>query len=148
QTNNNQRWITPLRGVQFTEGMIQVTNQSKDFNYSLSGQLNRRFSDRFEATVAYTYLKSEDVQSLTSDRAISNWRNGRQLSEAHEDLQTSNSVFSRPGRFLAYGTYTMPWRSVSTDVTVYYERSSGVPDSYVANGDLNGDGDSGHDRLY
>jgi hypothetical protein len=147
-TNTNQRWITQLRGVQFTEGMIQVTNQSKDFNYSLSAQLNRRFSDRFEATVAYTYLKSEDVQSLTSDRAISNWRNGRQLSEAHEDLQTSNSVFSRPGRFLAYGTYTMPWRSVSTDVTVYYERSSGVPYSYVANGDLNGDGYNGNDMLY
>jgi hypothetical protein len=147
-TNTNQRWITQLRGVQFTEGMIQVTNQSKDFNYSLSGQLNRRFSDRFEATVAYTYLKSEDVQSLTSDRAISNWRNGRQLSEAHEDLQTSNSVFSRPGRFLAYGTYTMPWRSVSTDLTVYYERSSGVVYSYVANGDLNGDGYNGNDMLY
>jgi hypothetical protein len=147
-TNTNQRWITQLRGVQFTEGMIQVTNQSKDFNYSLSGQLNRRFSDRFEATVAYTYLKSEDVQSLTSDRAISNWRNGRQLSEAHEDLQTSNSVFSRPGRFLAYGTYTLPWKSVSTDLTVYYERVSGVVYSYVANGDLNGDGFNNNDLLY
>src|SRR6266478_5646852 len=147
-TNTNQRWITSLRGVAFNEGMIQVTNQSKDFNYSLSGQLNRRFSDRFEATVAYTYLKSEDVQSLTSDRAISNWRNGRQLSEAHEDLQTSNSVFSRPGRFLAYGTYTMPWKSVSTDVTVYYERVSGVVYSYVANGDLNGDGWNNNDLLY
>ena len=147
-TNTNQRWITTLRGVAFTEGMIQVTNQSKDFNYSLSGQLNRRFSDRFEATLAYTYMKSQDVQSLTSDRAISNWRNGRQLSEAHEDLQTSTSVFSRPGRFLAYGTYTAPWKSVSTDITVYYERSSGFPISYVANGDLNGDLYNGNDLLY
>ena len=147
-TNTNQRWITSLRGVQFTEGMIQVTNQSKDFNYSLSGQLNRRFSDRFEATVAYTYTKSEDVQSLTSDRAISNWRNGRQLSDAHEDLQTATSVFSRPGRFLAYGTYSLPWKGVSTDLTVYYERTSGVPISYVASGDLNGDLYNGNDLLY
>ncbi len=147
-TNTNQRWITSLRGVQFTEGMIQVTNQSKDFNYSLSGQVNRRFSDRFEATVAYTYTKSEDVQSLTSDRAISNWRNGRQLSDAHDDLQTANSVFSRPGRFLAYGTYSLPWKGVSTDLTVYYERTSGVPISYVASGDLNGDLYNGNDLLY
>jgi len=147
-TQRNGRWLDSLRHVAFTEGMIQVTNQSKDYNYSLSGQLTRRFSDRFEATVAYTYLKSEDVQSLTSDRAISNWRNGRQLADAHEDLQTSPSVFSRPGRFLAYGTYTMPWKSVSTDITVYYERSSGVPYSYVANGDLNGDGYVGNDLLY
>src|SRR5205823_4822120 len=54
----------------------------------------------------------------------------------------------RPGRFLTYGTYTMPWKSVSTDITVYYERSSGVPYSYVANGDLNGDGYNGNDLLY
>jgi len=147
-TDTAQVWLRSLRGVGFTEGMIQVTNQSKDFNYSLSAQLNRRFSNRFEATVAYTYTKSEDVQSLTSDRAISNWRNGRQLSEALEDLQTSTSVFSRPGRFLAYGTYTIPWKSVSTDVTVYYERTSGFPISYVASGDLNGDGYNGNDLLY
>ncbi|PYP49129.1 MAG: hypothetical protein DMD45_15555, partial [Gemmatimonadetes bacterium] len=116
-----------------------------------SGQLNRRFSDRFEATIAYTYTKSEDVQSLTSDRAISNWRNGRQLSDAHENLQTANSVFSRPGRLLAYGTYSLPWKGVSTDLTVYYERTSGVPISYVAGGgnsDLNGDGYNGNDLLY
>jgi hypothetical protein len=147
-TNNNQRWITSLRGVAFNEGIIEVTNQSKDFNYSLSAQLNRRFTDRFEATLAYTYMKSEDVQSLTSDRAISNWRNGRQLSVAHEDLQTATSVFSRPRRFLAYGTYTLPWWNVRTDITLYYERSSGVPLSYVASGDLNGDLYNGNDLLY
>jgi hypothetical protein len=145
-TNNNQRWITSLRGVSFSEGIITVTNQSKDFNYSLSAQLYRRFSDRFEATLAYTYMKSQDVQSLTSDRAISNWRNGRQLSEAHEDLVTSTSVFSRPHRLLAYGTFTAPWRT--TDITLYYERSSGVPYTYVALGDLNGDLYNGNDPIY
>src|SRR2546426_4527267 len=147
-TDTNQIWVRSLRGVGFAEGAIQVTNQSKDFNYSVSAQLTRRFSDRFEGMVAYTYTKSEDIQSLTSDRAISNWRNGRQLSEAHGDLQTSNSVFSRPGRFVAYGTYTAPWKTVSTDVTLYYERTSGFPISYVANGDLNGDGYNGNDLLY
>ncbi|HEU5262482.1 MAG TPA: TonB-dependent receptor, partial [Gemmatimonadales bacterium] len=147
-TNTAQRWITTLRNVAFSEGMIQVTNQSKDFNYSLSTQLYRRFSDRIEATLAYTYMKSEDVQSLTSDRAISNWRNGRQLSVAHENLQTTTSVFSRPHRLLAYGTYTFPWQNATTDVTLYYERSSGVPYSYVASGDLNGDGYNGNDLLY
>jgi len=35
---------------------------------------------------------------------------------------------------LAYGTWTLPWQL--TDLTVYYERSSGVPYSYVASGDL------------
>jgi hypothetical protein len=141
----NQRWITSLRGVNFTEGIIQVTNQSVDFNYSISGQLNRRFSDRLEGTLAYTYMVSEDVQSLGSDRAISNWRNGRQLSESHDDLVTSPSVYSRPHRFLTYGTYSMPW---GTDLTLYYEAQSGSVMTYVASGDLNGDGYNGNDPMY
>jgi outer membrane receptor protein involved in Fe transport len=150
-TNVNQRYVRTVRGVNFNEGVIDVTNQSEDYNWSISSQLNRRFSDRFEATLAYTHMRSQDVQGLTSDRAISNWRNARQLHVAHEDLQTTTSVFSRPHRVLAYGTYTMPWARYSTDVTLYYEGSSGSPLVYVAggtNGDLNGDGYAGNDPLY
>jgi len=144
-TNNNQRWLTSLRGVGFTEGIIEVTNQSKDYNYSISSHLHRQFSEHFEATVAYTYMKSMDVQSLTSDRAISNFRNARQLSTSHDDLEATTSVFSRPSRIQAYGTYTLPSR---TDITLYYEGTSGVPLVYVTNGDLNGDLVNGNDPIY
>src|SRR5256885_5328106 len=140
-----QRWLNSIRGVPFSEGIIEVTNQSKDYNYSISSQLHRRFSDHFEATVAYTYMKSMDVQSLTSDRAISNFRNARQLSTSHDDLEATTSVFSRPSRLLVYGTYTLPWK---TDVTLYYEGTSGVPLVYVTNGDLNGDLVNGNDPIY
>ena len=146
-TDTAQRWLKTLRGVAFNEGIIQATNESKDFNYSISAQLHRNFSDRFEATVAYTYTKSEDVQSLTSDRAISNFRFGRQLSSSLDALNTTTSNFSRPVRLLAYGTYTFPWES-TTDITVYYERTSGVPFVYVTNGDLNGDLVNGNDPIY
>jgi len=145
-TNTGQRWLTSFKGVTFSEDMIQVTNQSKDYNYSLSFQLRRRFSDRLEGTVAYTYLQSKDVQSLTSDRAISNWRFGRQLATSHDDLVLATSNFERPHRIIAYGTYTLPWEI--TDVTFYYEGSSGLPFVYVTNGDLNGDGSNGNDPIY
>jgi Carboxypeptidase regulatory-like domain/TonB dependent receptor len=153
-TNLNQRWLTSLRGVGFTEGIIDVTNESEDYNYSISSQLHKRFTDRFEGTVAYTYLKSMDVQSLTSDRAISNFRFGRQTATALDDYQVTNSNFSRPHRFLAYGTYSFHFL---TDVTLYYEGTSGVPFVYVAGsgpgasgtaGDLNGDLVNGNDPLY
>ena len=153
-TNNNQRWLTSLRGVNFTEGIIDVTNESEDYNYSISTQLHKRFTDRFEGTVAYTYLKSMDVQSLTSDRAISNFRFGRQTATALDNYQVTNSNFSRPHRFLAYGTYSFPFL---TDITLYYEGTSGVPFVYVAGsgsgasgtaGDLNGDLVNGNDPLY
>jgi hypothetical protein len=144
--NVNQRYITSLGGTAFNEGIMEVTNQSEDYNYSISTQLNRRFSNSFEATLAYTYMQSKDVQSLTSDRAISSWRFGRQLSAAHEDLEVTSSNWERPHRILAYGTYTMPWQL--TDLTLYYEGSSGVPFVYVTNGDLNGDLTSGNDPIY
>ncbi|MGE5802697.1 MAG: TonB-dependent receptor domain-containing protein [Gemmatimonadota bacterium] len=143
--DSSVRWLNSIRGVAFNEGVIEVTNQSKDYNYSVSGQLHRRFGSRFEGTVAYTYLKSMDVQSLTSDRAISNFRNGRQLSNAHEDVVATTSVFSRPHRFVAYGTYSMPSR---TDITLYFEGSSGVPFVYVTQGDINGDLVNGNDPIY
>jgi hypothetical protein len=145
--NTGQRYLTSYNGVGFSEGIIEATNQSQDYNYSISTQLNRRFSSRFEATLAYTYMQSKDVQSLTSDRAISNWRFGRQLSTAHEDLAVTSSNFERPHRVLAYGTYTLPWGGL-TDLTVYYEGTSGLPFVYVANGDLNGDGFNGNDPIY
>lgn len=139
--NANQRYLSSLN-----EGIIDVTNQSEDYNYSISAQLNRRFSESFEATIGYTYLQSKDVQSLTSDRAISNWRNGRQLSTAHEDLTATSSYFERPHRIIAYGTYTLPWKL--TDISLYYEGISGTPFTYVTNADLNGDGYNGNDPIY
>ena len=145
-TTNSQRYITSLQGVSFGEGVVEVTNQSEDYNYSISTQLNRRFSDRFEATLAYTYMQSKDVSSLTSDRAISNFRFGRQLHVAHENVQATTSNFERPHRILAYGTYTLPWEL--TDITLYYEGSSGAPFVYVVNGDLNGDLVNGNDPIY
>ena len=59
-----------------SEGVIEVTNQSKDYSYSIATGLRRRFGETLNAGVSYTYMQSYDLQSLTSDRAISNWRNG------------------------------------------------------------------------
>ena len=146
-TNTNQRRITSFRGVSFSEGLIEVTNQSKDYNYTVSGQLAHRFSESLEGTFSYTFTRSRDVQSLTSDRAISNWRNGRQLSNSHDELTTGPSVFERPHRIIVYGTYALPWKL--TDVSLYYEGQSGTVVTYVAaNGDLNGDGYNGNDPVY
>ena len=52
---------------------------------------------------------------------------------------------------LAYGTYTLPWwkKWGATDLTLYYEGTSGFPIDYtVQSGDLNGDGYNGNDLIY
>jgi hypothetical protein len=149
--NANQRAVTLYNGVNFNEDAIEVTNQSKDYNYSLTGQLRRTFAAGLDLTFAYTYNRSYDVQSLTSDRAISNWRFGREYSGLESDQNLTTSQFERRHRVLAYGTWTLPWwkKLGGTDVTLYYEGMSGTPIDYIAggNGDLNGDG-TNNDPIY
>jgi hypothetical protein len=145
-TNTGQRYITTVRGVNFAEGIVEVTNQSEDYNYTISGQLSKRFSPSLQTQVSYTYMQAKDVQSLTSDRAISNFRNGQQLATAHSDLEVGTSYFERPHRLVIAGTFTAPWKS--TDVSLFYEGQSGTPMTYVYSGDINGDGINANDPIY
>jgi outer membrane receptor protein involved in Fe transport len=149
-TNTNQRVITSIGtpAVTFSEGVIQVTNESKDYSYSLSAQLRRRFGQSVDLSAGYTFQRSYDLQSLTSDRAISNWRNGAQFAGLESDLPLTPSVFDRPHRVTASGTYTLPWKTAPTDFSFYYTGFTGPRYMYTANGDLNGDGFNGNDPIY
>jgi hypothetical protein len=97
-------------------------------------------------TAAYTYMQSKDVMSLTSDRAISNWRNGRQYAGLESSTDATTSYFQRPHRVMLFGTVTAPWKT--TDISVFYEGMSGTPFTYTVNGDLNGDGSNVNDPIY
>jgi len=152
-TNTNQRRILTTgpatSPVTFSEGAIEATNAKGGHSYSLTGQLRKRFNRAFEATAAYTYMQAKDVQSLTSDRAISNWRNTRQHGGFEFDPNDArSSEFQRPHRFIAYGTWTGPWKKNQTDVSFYYEAVSGLSFTYLVNSDINGDGISQNDPIY
>jgi len=135
--------------VPFSEGAIMLTNANSGYNYALTGQLSKRFNRAFQATAAYTYTQSRDVQSLTSDRAISNWRFGRQFSGLENDPNDAEiSNFQRPHRLIAYGTFTAPWVKNQTDVSFYFEGVSSSPFLYTTNNDINGDGIGGNDPIY
>ena len=155
---NNRRVLTTIgyNNVSFSEGAIYVTNESKDYNYTLTGQLRKTFAAGLDATVAYTYNRAYDVQSLTSDRAISNFRNGREVAGLIDEPTLTTSAFERRHRVLAYGTYTLPWwkKWGATDLTLYYEGTAGFPIDYTvgagsgSSGDLNGDLVTTNDLIY
>jgi hypothetical protein len=147
-TNNNQRVITSIGtpAVTFSEGVIYLTNQSRDYSYTISPQVRKAFGESFNLAAGYTYMISKDLQSLTSDRAISNWRNGSQYAGLEKDLPLSTSAFERRHRFFGNGSYTLPWKT--TDFSFYYNGTAGFPIVYTANGDLNGDGFNGNDPIY
>lgn len=150
-TNSGQKRILTLGtpSVNFSEGAIFLTNAKAGSSYSLSTQLRKRFGQLFEGRASYTYMQAKDVQSLTSDRAISNWRNGRQFSGLENDPKdATTSNFQRPHRILVSGSFTAPWTKYQTDLSFYFEGVSGISLTYVTNNDINGDGIGGNDPIY
>jgi hypothetical protein len=150
-TNNNQRIITTIgaNNVNFGEGAIYLTNQSGDRGYALTNQLRKRFGEAVELTGSYTIMHARDVQSLTSDRAVSNFRNGRQFAGVESQPIPTTSYFDRPHRLMLFGSYTAPWKRYgATDVSLYYEGISGTPYTIVTNGDINGDLVTNNDPIY
>jgi hypothetical protein len=130
--------------------VIDVQNSSKDYSYSVTAALNRRFANWFEAHAAYTYEQSRDIQSLTSSTATSNWRFGRAISGDQYSQNLDRSRFELPHRVVAYGTFSLTTR---TDISVIYLGRSGSNYDFVyagsgGLGDLNADGAQGNDLIY
>ncbi|MDB4880505.1 MAG: putative oar protein, partial [Gemmatimonadetes bacterium] len=125
--------------------VINLTNQSKDYSYSMTGQLQKRFSNNFEGQVAYTFGHSYDVASLTSSVAASNFAFGRSVKGNLNDTELSISKFDSPHRIIAHGTYSFPSK---TDVSVIFSGESGTPFDFVYSGDMNGDRQTSNDLIY
>ena len=142
---------------------IEVRNQNKDYAYDLTAQLRKRYSNNWEALIAYNYGHAYDVQSFTSSTHISNWQFGRTLFGNQEDPYTTVSLFDQPHKVSAFVTKTISWSklashnswasNLATDITVAYSGQSGAPHDYIyggssGRGDLNADGVQGNDLIY
>ena len=158
-TFNANGTVTPsyvdvtLYGPSFNGGVYELRNTSNNSSWSLTAQVQKRFADRWEGTIGYTHSRARDVQSFTSSRAISNWRFGRSFSGSQLDDGAGVAAFERPHRVVAAVTYTLPWQSVPTDISLSWVGQSGGPYTLIAGGgsgrgDLNADGTNTNDPIY
>jgi hypothetical protein len=136
---------TPTLKVTGRNAVYDVRNESKDYSYSLTGSLQKRFTQNFGGEIAYTYTQSYDVQSLTSSTAGSQYRFGRQYSGDQNALDLSHSAWETPHRIIANASYTFPTR---TSVSLIYTGQSGLNFAYVSSEDLNGDNQTLNDPIY
>lgn len=131
--------------------VLDLTNASGDYTWSVTGQVQKSFSNRFEGSAAYTYQQARDVVSITSSTAGSNYRYQRDVSGRLDDLSVTRSKYDQPHRIVATGTYRFP---SLTDLSVIYTGNSGAPFDYVyrsnggSTGDLNADGQTQNDLMY
>ena len=126
-------------------GVYLVTNNNGDYSYNLTWQMQHRFADNFEGSLAYTLSRAYDAYSYGSSTAQSQYRFSRPTSYDQTDKSVSRSEFEEPNRIVGYFTYTLPTK---TDISVEYFGESGTPFWYTINGDANGDGQTSNDAMY
>ena len=136
--------------------VIDLRNHSLGYSWSVTAQIDKPFSDRYELRAAYTFSRARDVQSLNNPSAAAPfdiWAGGRPLSGRHDDLSLGVSAFEIPHRVVLAASYAAPWKRWKTDISLYYIGESGTPFTFgdstlLGMGDLNADGTAANDPIY
>jgi hypothetical protein len=95
-------------------------------------------------SVAYSYTDAKDRISMTSSQALSNF----QFSPVDGDLENRNvrpSAFDRRHRFTVTASGNLP---LGFNAGIIYTGQSGLPYTWVVNGDVNADGISNNDVAF
>lgn len=130
----------------FTNALL-LKNSSENYQYSITGSLEKRFAFGLTADLSYTYNRSENVNNGTSSRAISNWQFNENVDVNNPRLGTSD--FERRHRILGILSYEFGWlRRFSTTVSLIYDGRSGTPFSWIYLGNANGDTQRFNDLIY
>jgi hypothetical protein len=124
--------------------VLRHRNKSADRAIQITGEFQKRFSEGLEFRAAYTYSHSEDLFSLGSSIAFSNYR-FTVLDGTLENRNLRTSVFDIPHKITMSGIFGLPY---NVKLALIFIGQSGSPYTYVTSTDANGDGLSGNDPVY
>ena len=130
----------------FTNALL-LKNSNKGYEYSLTGQIQRRVSNGLSGSLSYTYNRAKNVNNGTSSRAISNWQFNENVDVNDPEVGTAD--FERRHRVLLNLDYRFEYLDrFATSIGLIYEGRSGSPFSWIYAGDANADGQSFNDLVY
>ena len=128
--------VTPAKVTTAFGPILRNTSRSGDRSFTVVVQAQKRFSNDLEFAASYAHTSAEDQLSLRDAQTVSNYGfvpvNG---SLANRALATS--VFSIPNKLTLSGTANLP---LGFAVSLIYLGQSGLPYTYIVNGDANADG--------
>jgi hypothetical protein len=136
--------ITSNRLTTQFRDIIKQSNSNQDYQYQLTIQLQKRFSNGLEFNAGYSYQRAYDLMSLTSSISNSNLRFAV-LDGTLDNRNLRPSAFDVPHRVTFSVTGNLP---VGFRGTLQYAGNSGTPYAYVTANDVNGDGLAGQDLVY
>jgi hypothetical protein len=128
--------------------VIDVTNTSEGFTYSLTTQVQRPFRNNWDFSVAYTFSRAEDLAPLNNSQAFSNYQFNLHRGDPNnpERALSDNDI---PHRLIGTSSYRLSlFGRAATDLSLVYVGQSGRPFSFRYGSDINGDGSSGNDLAY
>jgi hypothetical protein len=142
--NATSNAATPTRITSAVRDVIRHRNESTDRSVSFTAQLQKQFSGRYAFNVGYTYSRTEDLFSLTSSIASSNFR-FTALDGTLENRNLRPSAFDIPHKFTLSGTVAAP---LGIFASLIYVMQSGHPYGFMVQDDANADGQGGNDLVY
>jgi hypothetical protein len=125
---------------------ILMKNYSKGFAYYLTAQAQKSFKNLY-VNVAYTYTKSKDI-TIGGSTASTMW-GSRPVKGDPNSPELGFSSFYAPHRVIASASYRIEYaKNYATSIGLIFEAAPNGVASYVYNGDVNNDGNTGNDLIY
>ena len=140
---------SPVLKVQARNRVLEAVNTNKNWGYSWTVGVQRKFRDNFEFEAWYTRAEEKTSMDPTSSTQASQTQFGRAWAGNLMDQTVGTSLFQQDHRIIMSGTYR--FQPTLTDISVIYSGRSGNRYDYVyggSSGDLNGDGFTGNDLVY
>jgi hypothetical protein len=123
--------------------VIEIRNGAGDHAVSVTGQLQKRFSNGPELGASYTYSRSVDRLSADADNTDA-VLDGAPLDGSLDQRRLSEASWNVPHRVTFLGTANLP---LGFRGALFYEGLSGDAYTYMIAGDANADG-FGNDIMY
>ncbi|MBP4137924.1 TonB-dependent receptor [Flavobacterium geliluteum] len=126
-----------------------MTNSDKGSAFNASVKVQKSFDNGLYASLAYNYMKSQDVNSIEAEITGDAFAFNPALGNVNNAV-LSNSKYGDNHRFI--GVASKKWKygkdKWATTVSTFFEYAQGGRFNYTYGGDINNDGSAVNDLIY
>jgi hypothetical protein len=126
------------------------TNTNVGYQFNITAQAQRSFSNGLFVMVGYNYLIAKDASSISAEISSDAFDRNPILNNANEARLTP-SLYGNKHRFIAALSKRYEYgikKTTATTVSIFASWTSGNRFAYVYGGDINNDGTASNDLLY
>lgn len=144
-SSTSTRWVNPA----YTRNIIVLENSKKPgLSTFATVSISKSFTKGFYSSLSYTYTSAVEYSGNPGAIAGSAWSGTAGVGTPNMPELGWNSDL-KPHRILGIISYKKEYlKRFATTITLIYEGSTSGTYSFINNGDLNNDGQSGVDLLY